>query len=85
MPVSPIELKNSLPDLDLNSGRQEPSKSPDGFGVSYVYRWLVTWSYRVQWHQREDKLSTHPRMSTLSVVRVGRKSSGGMAILHLSP
>ena len=25
MPASPIELKNSLPDLDLNPGRREPS------------------------------------------------------------
>jgi len=25
MPASPIEMKNSLPDLDLNPGRQDPS------------------------------------------------------------
>jgi len=37
MPASPIELKNSLPDLDLNSSRREPSaqRVRPAFTVAY--------------------------------------------------
>jgi len=49
MSSSLIELKNSLPDLDLNPGQLEPSarQSSRHCGVAY-YQWFSSLSHRGQ-------------------------------------
>jgi len=45
MSASPIELKNSLPDLDLNPGRRESSAHQASRHCG-LFSGLVHWSYQ---------------------------------------